>query len=60
VDEEAVIAWQDVLDAVAAGRPSQAACPFCGHRPLVIEEVDHSTRISCTKCKKFIQGQFQP
>jgi hypothetical protein len=60
VDEEALVAWQDVLDMVAAGRPSEVGCPFCGHRPLTIEEVEHSTRISCGKCKKFIQGRFQP
>ena len=60
VDEEALIAWQDVLDMVVAGRPSEVGCPFCNHRPLTIEEVDHSTRITCPKCKKFIQGRFQP
>ena len=60
VDEEALIAWQDVLDMVAAGRPNDIACPFCNHRPLTIEEVEHSTRISCSKCKKFIEGRFQP
>lgn len=60
VDEEALIAWQDVLDMVAAGRPGEVGCPFCSHRPLTIEEVEHSTRISCSKCKKFIQGRFQP
>lgn len=60
VDEEALIAWQDVLDMVAAGRPNEVGCPFCNHRPLTIEEVDQSTRISCSKCKKFIQGRFQP
>ncbi len=58
VDEEAGVAWQDVLDAVSAGRPSEAGCPFCHHRPLTIEEVDFTTRISCSKCKKFIQGRF--
>ena len=60
VDEEALIAWQDVLDMVAAGRPGEVSCPYCAHRPLTIEEVDHATRISCPKCKKFIQGRFQP
>jgi hypothetical protein len=59
VDEEALMTWQDALDLVAAGRPTEAVCPFCNHRPLVIEQVDHSTRISCSKCKKFIEGQFQ-
>ena len=59
VDEEALMPWMDVLDMVNAGRPSEVGCPFCSHRPLTIEEVEHSTRISCPKCKKFIQGRFQ-
>lgn len=59
VDEEALIAWQDVLDMVMNGRPNEVGCPYCNHRPLTIEEVEHSTRISCPKCKKFIQGRFQ-
>lgn len=58
VDEEALMAWQDVLDMVAAGRPSESGCPFCNHRPLTVEETDNTTRISCPKCKKFIQGRF--
>ena len=57
-DEEALIAWQDVLDMVVAQRPNDLSCPYCQHRPLVVEEIDNSTRISCTKCKKFIQGRF--
>lgn len=60
IDEEALIAWQDVLDMVVAGRPENLSCPLCHHRPLTIEEVDNSTRISCAKCKKFIQGRFTP
>jgi len=60
VDEEALIAWQDVLDQIMAGRPGDMTCPYCKHRPLVVEEVDFSTRISCTKCGKFIQGRFAP
>jgi len=58
VDEEALMVWQDVLDMVVNGRPSEVACPYCHHRPLTIEEIDHSTRISCSKCGKFIQGRF--
>jgi hypothetical protein len=58
VDEEALIAWQDVLDMVVNGRPNEVSCPYCNHRPLTIEEIDQSTRISCSKCKKFIQGRF--
>ena len=60
MDEEALIAWQDVLDMVVAGRPGDTGYPFCNHRPLTIEEVEQTTRISCSKCKKFIQGRFQP
>ena len=58
VDEEALIAWQDVLDMVVNGRPNEVSCPYCNHRPLTIEEIDQSTRISCSKCGKFIQGRF--
>jgi hypothetical protein len=57
-DEAALIAWQDVLEMVVNGRPNDLGCPFCNHRPLVIEEVEQTTRISCSKCKKFIQGRF--
>jgi hypothetical protein len=60
LDEEELIAWQDVLDSIAAGRPGDLACPFCGHRPLLVEEVEFSTRISCSKCRKFIQGKLGP
>jgi hypothetical protein len=60
VDEEEMIAWQDVLDMIAAGRPGDLPCPFCKHRPLLVEDVEFSTRISCSKCKKFIQGRFAP
>ena len=58
MDEEALIAWQDVLDMVVNKRPNELPCPYCNHRPLVIEEIENSTRISCTKCRKFIQGRF--
>ena len=58
MDDEALILWQDVLDTIAAGRPGEAACPYCRHKPLTIEEVDFSTKISCGKCKQFIQGKF--
>lgn len=60
MDEEALIAWQDVLDQIMAGRPGDMTCPYCKHRPLTVEEVDFSTRISCSKCGKFIQGRFAP
>ncbi len=58
MDEEALAAWQDVLDMVLAGRPGDLGCPFCNHRPLTVEEVDNTTKITCSKCRKFIQGRF--
>jgi uncharacterized Zn-finger protein len=58
VDEEALVVWQDVLDMVVNGRPNEVACPYCNHRPLTIEEIEQTTRISCSKCGKFIQGRF--
>ena len=27
-------------------------------RPLLVEEVDYSTKISCSKCGKYLQGRF--
>jgi len=59
VDEEQLIVWQDVLDQVMAGRPNDLACPYCHTRPMVVEKLAYSTRISCTKCQKFIEGRFQ-
>jgi transcription elongation factor Elf1 len=57
-DEAALMAWQDVLESVVNKRPNEASCPFCSHRPLTIEEVEHTMKISCGKCGKFIQGRF--
>jgi hypothetical protein len=59
VDEEALVMWQDVLDSIMAGRPGEASCPYCKHRPLTVEEVEFATKVSCTKCGRFIQGKFQ-
>jgi ribosomal protein L37AE/L43A len=59
-DENELIAWQDALDQIAAGRAGEAACPFCKHKPVTVEEVDLSTRISCSKCGRFVQGRFAP
>ena len=55
-----MIVWMDVLDAIVAGRPNDTVCPYCRHKPMVVEEVEFSTRVSCTKCGKFIQGRFAP
>jgi hypothetical protein len=63
LDEAEIIAWQDVLDEIAAGRPGDLVCPFCGHRPLRVEQPTPGeghgvTRISCSKCNKFIEGRM--
>jgi ribosomal protein S27E len=60
VDEEALVVWQDVLDEIMAGRTANLGCPYCKHRPMTVEELEGSTRISCSKCGKFIQGRFAP
>ncbi len=60
MDEEELIVWQDVLDQIMAGRPGDLTCPLCKHRPLTVEELEWSTRISCSKCGKYIQGRFAP
>ena len=36
----------------------KAAVLHAPNQPLTIEEIDNSTRISCGKCGKFIQGRF--
>lgn len=59
MDEEQLIVWQDVLDQIMAGRPDSLSCPFCRTTPMLVEKLEYSTRISCTKCGKFIQGRFQ-
>jgi endogenous inhibitor of DNA gyrase (YacG/DUF329 family) len=59
LNEEELIAWQDVLDEIAAGRSDNLACPYCSARPLQIEREDQRTRVSCPQCKKFIEGAFQ-
>ena len=58
--EDEIIVWQDVLDSIAAGRSQDLTCPYCKTKPMVVEEVEYSTRVSCPKCKKFIQGRFDP
>lgn len=62
-DEEEIIYWQDVLDAVMAGRSDGLVCPFCRKGALRIERGDRgAVRISCPEsgCKKFIEGSMGP
>jgi hypothetical protein len=59
LDEEDLIAWQDVLDEIVAGRSAGLACPHCGARPLEVDKLPGGmTRISCRSCRKFIEGRF--
>ncbi|WP_428268830.1 hypothetical protein [Haliangium sp.] len=62
MDEEAVedlvIVWQDVLDEIAAGRPDNLRCPYCGRTPLKVETEGRRTRIGCDGCGKYIEGAF--
>jgi hypothetical protein len=58
-DEEDVMVWADVLDLLAAGRGEPLTCPHCGAKPLDVEEQPGgSTRVSCPKCTRFIEGRF--
>ena len=59
MDEESYMIWQDVFDCIAAGRPGEAACPSCGHRPLEITDTPQATkRVECSKCKTFIEARL--
>ena len=53
-----MIVWQDVLDEIAAGRPNDIECPFCGTRPLTVTESGSRTRVVCNHCGKYIEGTF--
>ena len=51
--------WADVLDQLAARRGEPMTCPHCGAKPLDVEEQPSgSTRVSCPKCTRFIEGRF--
>ncbi len=57
--EEEIILWQDVLDSIAAGRPDGIVCPFCKGGALNVEnQTVRGLRVSCPKCKKFIEGSL--
>jgi hypothetical protein len=58
-DEEELAVWADVLDQVAARRAEPISCPHCGVAPLAVEQrASGITRISCTACRRFIEGRF--
>jgi ribosomal protein S27E len=58
LDEEALIAWQDVLDEILAGRTANLSCPYCNHTPLQVTQDERKTRVECQGCGKFIEGTF--
>jgi hypothetical protein len=63
LNEEDLLKWQDVLDDIAAGRKGQR-CPFCRGAELLVEQdadgIQGRTKVSCPKCKKFIEGTLGP
>lgn len=59
MDEEDMIYWQDVLDAIAAGRTSNLACPFCKRGAIQVTQRGRVTRLECPTCRKFIEGNMQ-
>jgi transcription elongation factor Elf1 len=56
-DDEAAMMWQDVLDQVAAGRPSNLRCPYCekGEVSVTSDEQSKRTKLACKSCKRFIE-----
>jgi hypothetical protein len=59
LDDEDMILWQDVLDAVSAGRTSDLACPFCKRGVVQVSDRGRVTRLECPACRKFIEGSMQ-
>ena len=60
MQDEDMIAWQDTLDEIMAGRRSGLVCPSCKKGNLAVEDQPRGIRISCPACKKFIEGSLQP
>ena len=50
--------WQDVLDAVMAGRTSGHTCPECGEGPVEaeIDELQTYLVVKCGGCGKYVEG----
>lgn len=57
-DEDDLATWQDVLDAVMAGRTSGHTCPECGDGVLEAEIDDLQTYmvVKCTGCGRYVEG----
>ena len=58
-DPEADLAlWQEVLDAVMAGRTAGHVCPECGEKAVEAEIDDLQTYmvVKCTACGRFVEG----
>ncbi len=58
MDEEAAMAWQDVLDEVAAGRERNLRCPFCSKGEVVVDRNEQRLRLECRACRRFIEGKL--
>jgi hypothetical protein len=58
MDEEALLAWQDVLDEVMAGRTKGHRCPFCREAEVTVDQDGARLRIDCPKCHKFFEGRL--
>ena len=58
VAEDDFIYWQDILEAVQAGRTSNLKCPFCYEGDVTISKLDRVTHIECMRCHHFIEGRY--
>ncbi|MDB4964464.1 MAG: hypothetical protein JWN44_153 [Myxococcales bacterium] len=58
MDEEAAMVWQDVLDAVAAGREQNLRCPFCSKGEVFVDRNELRLRLECRACRRYIEGRM--
>jgi hypothetical protein len=52
------MAWQDVLDAVAAGREQNLRCPFCSKGEVAVDRNEQRLRLECRACRRYIEGRM--
>jgi ribosomal protein S27E len=56
MDEERLIDWYGVVEAVANGRRDNHACPECGHQPLETSGSGSRVRVHCPGCGQGFEG----
>jgi hypothetical protein len=59
-DDDDMIYWQDVLDAVNGGRREGIKCPFCTDGSITVSDLQRGIHAECSKCHKYIEGSLGP